>query len=482
MNFPLAITLRRSGATLVWLCLYQSALAQPVAELPTTASSRDGLYISWREHIVDDPQTAGFSLNGSDGLVLADLDRDGFMDVVSVHEFDASYDSAEYRPDTVVIADGHVRIAFGSADPDGWTSITVAQGSDAPAPEDADVGDLNGDGYADIVVAAELSHVIYLQNPGAGARTQPWSRLILPMTRGRGSYIRVFLADLDGDGRPEVIAPNKGAQIPGPADFAVSNPVSVFRAVGDPLQAESWQETILGNYSVPQNSEPVDLDGDGDLDIVVGTRGEDRLLWFENLGGPGLQFREHAIGIVGNRAAGFNLEYADLNGDGRLDIIGDTPRGLSWLEQPARIDDAWNSHVIGDFNPDSMTGLELGDIDNDGDLDIMAGSYSRGERQEDDATVGVDDRLGRLGWFENPGAGNDQWIRHDISRRKRGMFDKFVARDVDADGDLDFLGTRGNSFPYDGVFWLEQRRTPTPVPRFERARAVDSEEMPLPRS
>ncbi len=451
-----------------------------VGETNSKARSADGRYISWHEHIIDDPIDAGFNLSGSDGLVMTDLDLDGYEDIISVHEFDSTYDSASFEPGFVAPADGHVRIAFGSADPKQWTNITVAEGSDAPAPEDVDFADVNGDGYPDLLVAAELSHLIYLQNPGAQARSETWQRLILPMTEGTGSYIRVFMADLNGDGQVEVIAPNKGAQIPGPEDFARSTPVSIFTVNGDPLVGSNWSEQVIGNYSVPQNSEPVDLDSDGDFDIVVGTRGENRILWFENISEGSLRFNERAIGIFGGNMAGFNLEYADLSGDGRLDIIGRLNGVLGWIEQPARLDDAWNAFRIGNFLPDSITGLEIADIDGDGDLDVMAGSYSRGPRTGD-GDVDRQDELGRIGWFENPGDAKQAWVRHDISRRKRGMFDKFIARDMDGDGDMDFVGTRGNSAPYDGVFWLEQVRTSSPTAAFQRARNVDSEEMPLPR-
>jgi hypothetical protein len=475
------MSIKQKIAVSILLISTPSIFAQePVGHSFSKAKSDDGYFISWKEHIIDDPTIAGFNLNGSDGLVMGDIDGDGYEDIVSVHEFDSGYDSSAYDPNHEPVIEGHVRIAFGSAFPDSWTNITLAEGTDTPAPEDAAVADVNGDGFLDVIVAAEQSHLLYLQNPGEKIRSESWPQLILPMTKGRGSFIRVFFGDFNGDGVPEVAAANKGAQMPGPADYAKKTAVSVYQVEGDPLKGSNWHEIELGRYSVPQNSEPVDLDGDGDLDVVVGSRGEGRLIFFENQSSNDILFKERPIEINGTRMSGFNLEYVDLNKDGRLDIIGRTPNGLGWIEQPADIDNPWNSFHIGTFNPDSETGLEVADIDGDGDIDIISGSYSKGSRTSDDEKMTVNDPLGRIGWFENPGDATRSWTRHDISRRKRGMFDKFIARDIDKDGDIDFVGTRGNSAPYDGVFWLEQVRTEAAGPSFVPARYDESPEMPLP--
>ena len=56
----------------------------------------------------------------------------------------------------------------------------------------------------------------------------------------------------------------------------------------------------------------------------------------------------------------------------------------------------------------------------------------------------------------------------------------FTATDMDGDGDLDLVTTRGNSGKYDGVIWLEQVRSADPRPAFTPARERESRALPLP--
>ena len=97
-------------ALLGFLCACAADTPPTVADTLTDAQTPNGQYISWKEHLIDNEDVnGGLALRGGDGLKMADLDRDGFEDIVAVHE-DNDY----------------IRIAFGSADPDVWHLVTLA--------------------------------------------------------------------------------------------------------------------------------------------------------------------------------------------------------------------------------------------------------------------------------------------------------------------------------------------------------------------
>ena len=56
---------------------------------------------------------------------------------------------------------------------------------------------------------------------------------------------------------------------------------------------------------------------------------------------------------------------------------------------------------------------------------------------------------------------------------------EWIPYDLDKDSDLDFIGTEGNSQPYDGVIWLEQIAVDGGGV-FSAARSIDSQEVPFP--
>ena len=211
-----------------------------VADMPTVARAASGDFISWREHRIDDQDiNGGIPIRGGDGIAIGDIDRDGFEDLVTAHE-----DS------------NHIRIAFSNGNTEKWTLRTIAEGASAGAVEDVALVDLNGDGYLDVIAACETAHLLYLQNPGLQARNGDWAALIPDFSLGRGSWLRVFPTDIDGDGRTELTAANKGTAdvVRLDAGDADNGATSLIRVLGDPLKSANWQETVLFQEGVPNTA------------------------------------------------------------------------------------------------------------------------------------------------------------------------------------------------------------------------------------
>lgn len=431
-------------------------LAVSVADTLSDAKTPHGDYISWREHLIDDEEMGRIPVRGAARLLVTDLDKDAHADILSLH-----------------LKSAHVRMAFGSEDPREWYLLSLVEGEQVAGLRDIASADWNGDGFPDVVVACGKGGLLYLQNPGGKVRGWVWKRILPAVAAGRGSFQQVFAADLNGDGRSEVIAayeePRCGKSI-----------IAWFEPPSNPLDAAGWHEHLLTEAEKSVNICPVDLNGDGRTDIFVISQEANRLTWLENLGGEPVRFREHLIQIQQPefRLGGSVAAFADLNGDGRLDaVVCGVSDQVIWLEQPSSPEKSWRAQTISRVAPDVPGGVSIADINGDGRPDIMVGTLSEGPESEDRKDLNPGASAGRLAWLENPGKTGGAWKKHDICRRLRAGFAEFVAIDLNRDGNIDFIGTRSRSGEYDGVFWLEQVRTRRPSKVFQPARKKESREL-----
>lgn len=182
---------------------------------------------------------------------------------------------------------------------------------------------------------------------------------------------------------------------------------------------------------------PLDVNNDGKMDFVVGTG------WYENTGdaknSPFPFHNSFTISCHDNVAA-------DVNGDGKKDIIANSndPNNpiLVWYDINEEMNERWEHIVIGEGIHGGVDPKGYGDLDNDGDLDIVQGSS----------------------WYENNSGTGFSWTIHPFlipdggSRAGQyGLALKTWVTDLDKDGDLDIVEAECDTADT-RVFWWENRR------------------------
>lgn len=216
------------------------------------------------------------------------------------------------------------------------------------------------------------------------------------------------VGDVNGDGAQDLLADS----ILGPRF-----PKSLAWFQTPPRGVASFQRHVItkgGADGRPHYLDFADLNGDGRGDLSVGDSGGGTFTWWEQGPGANLTWTKHSIA---NEKGATNIKAADVNRDGRPDLVGSCGhgKGVFWFEGPA-----WKKHVI-DADLRDPHALAVGDFDADGDLDVATASF--GEK--------------RVRAYENDGKGS--FTAHDVDATNRQEAYDLKAVDLDQDGRLDLI-------------------------------------------
>jgi hypothetical protein len=294
------------------------------------------------------------------------------------------------------------------------------------------VFDIDHDGDQDILWGDFFEPgLLWLRNQGSCAEPDfHTDRIAFPPTQPieTSGYNAPAFGDLDGDARADLVVGVLGGAF-NPVKTSTANLYEI-----DQTSPGSWKlvtthmldQIDLGTESIPAFA---DIDGDGDLDLVVGTKIEPQnprtggLYWFENVGtrtAPSLQLRGHLQVLPAFHQAPV---LGDLDGDGLPDlVIGQFQDAVAWYRNsgasgPSRF--VLVDSVLVRLPRGSNGVPELYDVDRDGDLDLFIGDAS-----------------GRIAFFKNDGtarAPHFALVSDDYAGRRAGR--RVVPRFVDLNGD-----------------------------------------------
>jgi hypothetical protein len=205
----------------------------------------------------------------------------------------------------------------------------------------------------------------------------------------------IALGDLDGDGDLDAFFGNAASNMDQTEEFVRNQPDTVWINDGRGRFTDSGQR--LGE-SEASSVALGDLDGDGDLDALVGNERQPDEVWLNTGGAQGGLPGVFALGgTVGEAEVTRSVALADLNGDGHLDaltvywsphkILSELQDGDGYLDVFAAYHDIgqiWLNDGTGSFTKGQRLifkqqhALALGDLNGDGYVDVFAGSVNHG--------------------------------------------------------------------------------------------------------
>ena len=212
-----------------------------------------------------------------------------------------------------------------------------------------------------------------------------------------------------------------------------------------------WQHVVLHENPKHQciHSAVMDVDDDGDLDYIAARYNPGLIFWLENNG----TLKDWKWHLVDDQVHGIHgLLVGDVDLDGEPDLIANSaqakepfPESLVWYRTPQKSGDKWKRTVAANRDATGLTHyLGLGDVNGDGRPDILTGAKGGPQAKPNSGDW--------FAWWEAPlDATQSGWKKHLVSNQEPGATNLFVV-DVDQDGKNDVLASRGHG---KGLCWFK---------------------------
>ena len=303
-----------------------------------------------------------------------------------------------------------------------WTIHDIALSFDGAW--EATVADIDGDSDLDVAGAAvDGDDVAWFENDGS----QNFTRYTIAGSFESAKYIEVI--DIDGDVDMDIVASGEGV-----GDTGL---ISWWENDGD--QNFSQHDIVIG-FEYVDDIDAVDLDSDGDIDVLAAGTYTDSVCWWDNDGNE--NFTQRLV-YTTNRFYPFAVAAHDMDSDGDLDVlIGADFANFAWYENNGN--ENFTRHNISDRDTCYSTSICIIDMDLDSDYDILTNDLWQAD----------------MLWYEN--TGNQTFVEHIVDPNYRGCW-YVSAGDINEDGAMDVVGAAWRD---SAVTWWE-RTSPTTFTRHD---------------